>query len=352
MPHNRCITIDGTLVHDESDPWVIAEVGHNHQGELKKALELVKAAKEAGANAVKLQKRDNKNLFTKDFFNKPYDNENSYGATYGLHREALEFGLAEYKEIQAYCKELGITFFSTPFDFVSADFLRGLDVPVYKIASGDLTNLPLIKHVAGFGKPIIVSTGAATMDDVRRMHDAVMPINPNLVILQCTAAYPVEFEQMDLRVIDTYRKEFSTAVVGLSAHDNGIAMSLAAYMLGARVIEKHFTLNRAWKGTDHKFSLEPVGMRKMVRDLQRTRIALGSPEKRMFPNEKTPRQKMGKKLVAAIDLPAGKTITMADIAIKSPADGGMPPYEIELVLGRKLLKGLAADAAFSTDLLG
>ena len=154
--------------------------------------------------------------------------------------------------------------------------LAELDMPAYKIASGDLTNTPLLRFVAEIGKPMIVSTGGGTLDDVRRAYDCVAEINPQVALLQCTAGYPVEnWEELDLRVIETYRELFPDAVVGYSGHDNGIAMPVAAYVLGGRIVEKHFTLNRAMKGTDHRFSLEPVGLRKLVRDLQRTRLALG-----------------------------------------------------------------------------
>src|SRR5215213_1399357 len=144
----RELTIGPDVINDESDCYVIAEIGHNHQGNLETAKELFRAAKESGAHAAKLQKRDNRSLFTRAMYDKPYDNENSYGATYGEHREALEFGPKEYKELQKYADEIGITFFSTAFDFRSADFLAELNMPAYKMASGDLTNIPLLKYVA------------------------------------------------------------------------------------------------------------------------------------------------------------------------------------------------------------
>lgn len=336
------ITIGGRVINDASDCYVIAEVGHNHQGSLDTAKKMFAAAKEAGADAVKLQKRDNRALFTRALYDKPYDSENAFGPTYGLHREALEFGKAEYEELIGYTNELGICFFATAFDCPSADFLADLDMPAYKIASGDLRNLPLLKHVARIGRPMIISTGGAQLDHVRRAYDTIMPINPQLAILQCTAAYPVEWHEIDLDVIDTYRQEFRDAVVGLSAHDNGIAVPIAAYMLGARIVEKHFTLNRAMKGTDHAFSLEPVGMRKLVRDLQRVRIARGDGHKKVYPCEAAPLTKMAKAIVAARDLPAGHVLSAADLAYKSPG-GGLFPDQADLVLGKTLLRPLAAD---------
>ena len=346
----RQLIIADRVISDDSDAYVIAEIGHNHQGSLKTAKELFQSAAECGVDASKLQKRDNRSLYTREMFDKPYDNENSFGATYGEHREALEFGKIEYEELQAEAERVRMAFFATAFDFRSADFLAELNVPAYKIASGDLKNTPLLKHVAKIGKPIIVSTGGGTMEDVQRAYDAIMPINPRLCLMQCTCGYPAEFAELDLRVISTYREAFPEVVIGYSGHDNGIAMPVAAYMLGARIIEKHFTLNRAMRGTDHRFSLEPVGMKKMIRDLKRVRLALGDGRKKVYASEAGPALKMGKKLVAARDLPAGHVLTAADVAVKSPGDG-LPPYCLDQVLGQVLTRDLRQDEAIMFEWL-
>ena len=346
----RKLILDGKVIQDNSDCYVIAEIGHNHQGKLETAKEMFRVAKECGADAVKLQKRDNRSLFTKAGYEKPYDNPQSYGDTYGEHREYLEFGWIEYKELMDYANEIGITMFSTAFDFNSADFLAKLDIPMYKIASGDLKNIPLLTHIAGFQKPMILSTGGGTMEDVNRAYDVIMPINQQLCILQCTAGYPAEFDELNLRVITTFRERFPSATIGLSSHDNGIAMAVAAFMLGARVIEKHFTLNHTWKGTDHAFSLEPIGFRKLVRDLKRTKVAIGDGIKRVYESEVKPITKMGKKLVAAHDLPAGYMIRREDLAIKSPGDG-LQPYEIDKVIGRVTRQAMKADDDISFEIL-
>ena len=344
------LNIGSREIGDHTPCYVIAEIGHNHQGSLERARELFREAKLAGAHAVKLQKRHNRGLYTRTAYDKSYDNENSFGATYGEHREFLEFELEEYQALQAYAKELGVDFFATAFDVQSADFLNGLDVPAFKIASGDLKSTPLLEHVARMGKPMIISTGGAQIDDVQRAYEAVMPINPQLSILQCTAGYPAAFEELDLRVIATYRERFPGAVIGFSSHDNGIAMPVAAYMLGARIIEKHFTLNRAMKGTDHAFSLEPVGLRKMVRDLDRTFKAMGDGRKKIYESERAPIIKMGKSLVVAHDLPVGHVLTAADVVMKSPG-GGIPPYELGAVLGMVTTKALHEDDFLSFDVL-
>ena len=279
-----------------------------------------------------------------------YVNNNSFGDTYGEHREAVEFGKDEYRELQRYAKEIGLTMFATPFDIPSADFLRDLDMPAYKTASADITNTPLLKHIASFGKPMFVSTGAATMEDVERAYNTIMPINQELCILQCTSSYPVEPDEMNLKVIQTYKDKFKDIVIGLSDHQNGIAMALVGYVLGARVIEKHFTINRSWKGTDQPFSLEESGLQKLVRDLERASIAFGDGIKRPFDSEKKTMYKLGKKLVAANDMPIGHIIEEDDLAVKIPNDG-LPPYEIDKIVGKKITRNVMKDENISFDYL-
>ncbi len=337
----RELVVDGRRISEDGDCYVIAEVGHNHQGSLEKAIELLHAAKGAGADAVKLQKRDNRTLFTRVMYDQPYDHENSFGATYGEHREALELSDRDWFELMQVSREIGITLFGTTFDHPSADLLAELGVPAFKIASADLVNTPLLRQVASYGKPVFLSTGGGSMEDVERAVDAILPINRQLCLMQCTAAYPAEAEDLNLRVITTLRERFPELVIGLSDHQNGYTMSLLGYMLGARVIEKHFTLNHAWKGTDHAFSLMPDGMRRLVRDLHRAPAALGDGIKRSLPCEESAIRKMGKKLVAARDLPAGHVLAPGDVEAKSPADGGLPPYELERLLGRRLQRALA-----------
>jgi len=344
----REITIDGVRVGDDTDAYVIAEIGHNHQGSVEKARDLYKRAAECGVNAVKLQKRDNRTLFTRALFDAPYDNESSFGPTYGAHREALEFNREQYVELRHYARELGITMFATAFDMTSADFLADLDVPAFKIASGDLKNTPLLRHVASFGRPVIVSTGGGTMADVDRAVETILPVNRQLCVLQCTASYPAEPKDMNLRVIVTFRDRFPDVVVGLSDHQNGIALAPVAYTLGARVIEKHFTLSRAMKGTDHPFSLEPPGMQRLVRDLRRTREAIGDGVKRTYDAEKKPLLKMSKKLTAARPLPAGHLLGPSDFSFQSPGDG-LDPSNLDRLVGMVLVRAIDREEPFTLE---
>jgi len=340
----RSIQLQNITIDDNSKCFVIAEIGHNHQGNVESCKQLIKAAVDAGASAVKLQKRSNKSLFTKEYFDRPYNSENSFGDTYGEHRENLEFGKDQYLELQAFSAQLGVIFFATAFDFESADFLEDLNVPAYKVASGDLKNIPLIKYLANFGKPLFISTGGGTIEDVDRAVEALEGSGTQYCILQCTAGYPPAWEELNLRVISEFRNRYSSPVIGFSSHDSGIAMASAAYALGARVVEKHFTLNRTLKGTDHAFSLEPQGLRKMIRDLDRLHLAMGDGQKRQFVSEKDPLQKMGKKMVLVRAMPSGAVLTLEDIAFKSPGDG-MAPWMIDQVVGKKLMKDMNADEA-------
>ena len=344
----RSIKISDFNISDESLPFFISEVGSNHQGDTEHCKELILASKEAGASAVKLQKRDNKNFYSKKLYNEPYNNPNSFAETYGLHRDYLDLKLDQWKELIEFSNENDIILFSTAFDIESANFLEELNMPLYKIPSGGLKNIPLIKHVASFNKPFIVSTGGGTIKDVQRVVEATKDFKENLVLLQCTAGYPVAWEDLNLNVIKTYRDLFPDNVVGLSSHDNGIAMTLAAYLLGARVIEKHFTLNRANKGTDNAFSLEPQGFKKMIRDISRAQVALGDGIKKTYPSEQNPLRKMATSIRASKNLNSNHRIGKEDIVFRAPNDG-LDPYNFEKVIGKKLNKDLMEDDLITFD---
>ncbi|MGE5340703.1 MAG: N-acetylneuraminate synthase family protein [Candidatus Omnitrophota bacterium] len=342
------ITFGKSSISQNGPCYFIAEIGHNHQGNLQTALKMIEVAAECGVNAVKFQKRDNKALYTRALYEKPYDNENSYGSTYGEHREFLEFGMAEYRELKKCAESLNVEFMSTAFDFQSADFLEELGITSYKLASGDITNTELIRYIAKFNKPMIMSTGAATLDEIRIGYEAAKSINDQICLLHCVAGYPTDYPDLNLKAIETLKQEFPGAVIGYSGHDNGILAAVIAYMLGATVVEKHFTLNRAWKGTDHKFSLEPEGLRKQVRDLRRVDIALGNSEKVLKDFEIDARKKMGKGLYAARAIEVGSLIRREDIVLKSPAND-TPVYRIQECIGKRINVSLAEEAPILMD---
>ena len=302
---------------------------------------MIQAAARAGANAVKFQKRDNQALFTPEAYSAPYESENAFGATYGEHREALEFGRDDYLELIEEAKTEGVEFFATPWDFPSVDFLEDLDVPAYKVASCDLTNTPLLRYIAQTGRPTIISTGGGTLEAVDRAAEIVQAAGTPLAIMQCTSGYPPEFGELNLSVIATFRERYPEATIGYSGHDSGIAMGLVAYVLGARIIEKHFTLNRAMKGTDHSFSLEPDGLRKMVRDISRAKEAMGDGVKRAYESEAAPLKKLSKMIVAKHDLVAGTVLSEEDFDYRSPGHG-VPPADSHLLVGKTLINNVSA----------
>lgn len=347
----RSITFVDKKIDDHSLPYVIAEVGANHQGDVEKCKEMIDAAKEAGVDAVKLQKRNNSTFFHPDQFNQIYDNPNSFGTTYGLHREFLEFNKNQWEEIFEYSNKKNMVIFSTAFDIESADFLEEIGNPIYKLPSGALTNIPLIEHIASFGKPMIISTGGGTIEDVDRVHESLKKYKTEYSFLQCTSGYPVEWDELNLNVINTYKDRYKDIVIGLSSHDHGIAMALVAYILGARIIEKHFTLNRALKGTDNAFSLEPQGMRKMIRDINRAKLALGDGVKVRYENEESPLFKQSAGLVAKKDIASGDIISDDDILIQVPNKGLAPFYKHKIV-GKAASSDINKGEYFTLDNIG
>jgi len=259
--------------------FIIAEIGQNHQGELEIAKELIRTAKLCGVDAVKSQKRDIRSLLTPEEYARPYEVPNSFGPTYGAHREALELSYSEYIELLSYSREIGMEFFASPWDVPSARFLNSIGVSLFKVASACLTHGALIKEISQFDKPVILSTGMSTMEEIEGCLATLSDCEISL--LQCTSAYPVQFEDIHLKAIKTLRDRFGYPV-GLSGHHKGIAVDAAAVALGATLIERHFTLDRTWKGSDHAASLEPVGLNKLVRDIRAVEKALGVSEKKVL----------------------------------------------------------------------
>jgi N-acetylneuraminate synthase/sialic acid synthase len=298
----REIILGGKRIDDSSPAYVIAEIGHNHGGDLNLCLSMIAAAKKAGCDAIKLQKRTNRELYTEEMYNSPYTGRNSYGRTYGEHRGALEFDEARYLAVQEYCKHIKIDFGVTAFDVQAAKFVARLKPDFIKLASGDLESLPLIREVAKFNLPVIFSTGGATgMLPILGTHNELKRYGAPVAVLQCTSGYPAEWEDLNLRCITEFRKVMPQTVIGWSMHARGISQSVAAYTLGARIVEAHFTLDRYAKGTDQAMSLEPKGMAAMVRYMRFTRDALGDGVKRRLPAEIGPLKKQWKNKDGKVD---------------------------------------------------
>lgn len=293
----RQLTIGNRVISDSDPCFVIAEIGSNHGGSVSTACDMVRIAAACGADAVKFQCRSNETLYSDALLNQAYENENSYGKTYGEHRAALELSDAGLATCAFTAEQSNVVCFSTAFDEASADRIVKLGMPAIKIASGGLTDLPLLRHVALTGLPVILSTGGGTMKEIDAAVNCIAAYSHKLAILHCCASYPVrDWTQHNLKCITTLREAYPEFVIGWSGHDNGIALAVAAYTLGARIIEKHFTLDRSAKGTDNAFSLEPAGLKKMCRDLSRAHAALGDGVKRYYPSEVGPISKMRRRV--------------------------------------------------------
>ena len=321
----RRLILGNKIIDDNSRNFVIAEIGHNHMGDLSICKEMFLKAKENGADAVKLQKRDNLNLYTKSMLNWKYISENAYGKTYGEHRLKLEFNLEQYQELKAYADTLDLIFFATPFDENSVEFLEKIDIPIYKISSSNLKNYNLIKKIGELNKPILISTGGSNLSDIKKSFDLISKYHSNICIMQCVSNYPANYEDLNLKVIKTLKNEFKNTVIGFSSHDTGVSSVIGAYYMGARIFEKHFTLNRAWKGTDQSFSLEPLGLFHIVRDLERARLSLGDGIKQRISSENKAMKKMEQIIVSKFNIEAGETISRENIILKIPN-----PEELDL----------------------
>ncbi|MGH3408698.1 MAG: N-acetylneuraminate synthase family protein [Streptosporangiaceae bacterium] len=338
--------IGGITVGENHQIFVIAEIGHNHQGNPELARAILKAARESGATAAKLQKRHLPSLFTADFARQPYHSEHAFGTTYLEHRAALELDDQAWHDLAAYARDIGILFFATAFDIPSADFLVGLGVPALKIGSGDALNWPLLDHAATLGVPLIVSTGGLSWDDVDATAQRLAGRGAQFALLQCTSTYPCPPEELDLSVITVMRQRYPETVIGYSGHEQGIIPSLAAAALGAAIIERHFTTDNSLRGSDQRYSLTPETMAELIQGASIVRRSLGSGVKHRHPSEQPALHKLGKKLVAATDLPAGHILSRADLAVRSPADG-LSPHLLDQVVGTRLLRPLKRHEALT-----
>ena len=320
-------------VGDGHPAFIIAEIGINHQGDVSIAKNLIQKAKECGADAVKLQKRSISRILTKSGLEMAYDNRNSFGKTYGEHKIALELSEADYHELNTYCKKMDIIFCASGWDEESIDFLDEMGIPFFKMASADLTNFPLLVHTAKKNKPMILSTGMADMKMVQAAYSQVNQINNQIAILQCTSTYPSAFSEVHLNVLQTFMKEFPDTVIGYSGHEQGIAIPPAAVALGAKIIERHFTLDRTMKGGDHAASLEPQGFAKMVRDIHHIEEAMGSTEKKIQESEAPVFRKLAKSIVSAVDINSGDSITADMLTTKGPGTG-ISPMRLNDLIGK------------------
>lgn len=334
-------------VGDGHPTLVVAEIGQNHNGRLDWAEQLVDAAAWAGADAVKTVKRDLSCELTAAARLQPYDSPHAFGPTYGAHRAALELDVESHARMAARARSHGLLFIATVCDVPSAAALHDVGVDAFKIASRDLGNLPLVEYVAALGRPMILSTGMSQRDEIDAAVDAVRRAVTPLVLLQCTSLYPAPDETAHLRALPELAARYR-AVVGFSDHTLGVDVAPAAVALGAAVVEKHFTLDRTAKGSDHACSAEPEELRQLVERIRRVETALGRAEKSCEPATAANRTKLGRSLVTKCRLPAGTILDESMFTLKSPG-GGIAWLDRRHILGRRLTRDLDADVTLRWD---
>jgi len=330
--------------------FIVAEIGQNHNGDAYTATRLMKAADDAGVDAVKFCKRHVPSDLTAAAYREPYHGPQSFGPVYGKHREALELSIDEYRHLKqrAEYNRWPAVFFATACDHRSVDELESaIDPPLYKVASRDLTNLPLVEYIARLRKPIVLSTGMCStpslMDEVGAALDVVRRYHNQIVVLLCTSAYPTDYEHVNLPAMMAIRREHEV-LVGVSDHTIGIMVPVAAVALGAVMVEKHLTLARAMKGTDHACSLEPDGLRRVVRDIRNAEAALrpcGDEASREAALADA-RARLGRSLVSARAIRKGETLTESMLCLKSPGTG-LSWHERSQLIGRIARRDIPAD---------
>jgi sialic acid synthase SpsE len=261
----------------------------------------------------------------------------------------LELDASVWQRLRDLASELGLAFTGSAWDKPSADFLEALGVPFFKTPSAVLTDLDLLAHVARKGRPMVVSTGMSTLEEVDQAVDVVLRYTDQLILCQCTSSYPSEFADINLRVMDAYRRRYGV-LVGYSGQERGIAVSEAAATLGAVLVERHFTKDRTLPGPDHAASLEPVGLAKLVRDIRHIELAMGSPDKRIVPAEVPVRQRLSKSVAAARPIPAGTLVQAEHLVAKSPGDG-IPANHLARLIGRVAAIDVPADALLPREAL-
>lgn len=311
--------------------YIIAEAGVNHNGKLELAKKLVDSAKAAGADCVKFQTFKAEKLVSKDAAKAEYQKETTGDSSQQEMLKKLELSYDEFIELKKYCDKVGITFLSTPFDSESVDFLNSLDMPFWKIPSGEVTNYPYLVKLAKTHKPVVMSTG---MCDLNEIDAAINVLKENgageITVLHCNTEYPTPFTDVNLKAMVSMKEAFDVKV-GYSDHTKGIEVPIAAVALGATVIEKHFTLDKNMEGPDHKASLEPYELKAMVDAIRNIEKALGTGKKIPTPSETKNKAVARKSIVAARDIKKGETFTEENLTVKRPGTGLSPMFWNEII---------------------
>lgn len=343
----KTVSIAGRLIGEGKPCFIIAEAGVNHNGDIKLAKKLIDVAQKVGANAIKFQTFKAEDLVTKSAEKAEYQKETtgSEGTQFEMIKK-LELTERDFKELFVYAQEKGILFLSSPFDKESADLLDELGVATFKVPSGEITNFPLLKHIARKMKPIILSTGMATLEEVKEALDVIKEEGEEeIILLHCVSSYPAKIEDMNLKAMETLGNTFRLPV-GLSDHSLGITIPIAATALGACVIEKHFTLDKNLPGPDHRASLEPEELKQLVTTIRDVEKAMGNGVKRPTKNEEENKKVARRSIVARVDIPRDTIITEEMLDIKRPGTGLEPKY-INTIVGRKVKKHIKSEEPIS-----
>jgi N,N'-diacetyllegionaminate synthase len=348
----RAFTVAGRKIGDAAPVFIVAEAGVNHDGDPARARRLVDVAAECGADAVKFQTFRVDSLLTRAAPKAGYQVETTgAGESQRDMLARLELSLEVLAELKDRATKRGLVFFSAPFDEESVDVLDALGVALFKVPSGEITNLPLLRHVAAKGRPMIVSTGMSSLEEVEEAVAVIRAAgDPPLALLHCLSAYPAPASEINLRAMDALAAR-SGGLVGFSDHTFGIEIAVAAVARGAVIIEKHLTLDKTLAGPDHRASLDPPEFAAMVRAIRAVEAALGDGVKRPMPSEADTRRVARKSLVAARPLRAGERLAAEDVLIKRPGTG-ISPADLDKAVGRRLVHDVAVDEVIAWDALG
>ena len=328
--------------------FIIAEIGVNHNGSVELAKKMIKSASECGVDAVKFQTFNSDDLVTENAKTATYQKKNTDVNSQLEMLKKLELSFDDFEELNNYALNHNVIFISSPFDIKSVNLLEKLNVPLYKLGSGELNNFELINHVQKTNKPIIISTGMATLDEIKETYDFIEN-KDNLIILHCITGYPTSFEEANLNFIKTLKSEFDVPI-GFSDHSPGIELPIAAVALGACVVEKHFTLDKNLEGPDHKASLNPNEFKAMVDAIRNVEVAMGDGVRKFSDNELEIKKVARKSIVLNQDVSEDMIIERKMLSIKRPGTG-IPPKFIDDVVGKKLIKDLKANNVLKWDYL-
>ncbi|XP_050083437.1 sialic acid synthase [Anopheles aquasalis] len=355
--------------------FVVAEIGQNHQGSLEIAKQMIRKAKDCGADCVKFQRSNLEAKFTAAALARPYEGSNSWGKTYGQHKAHLEFSFEDYRELQRYAEDdVGVLFTASAMDMLSfRELEEQLKVPFIKIGSGDANNVPLLRYAATRSIPLIVSTGMQRWDEICKIR-RIFAERCDVALLHCVSAYPTPPEDTMLQLIPLYRQHFPELTIGYSGHELGIQLTIASVALGARIVERHFTLDKSWKGTDHQASLDPEEFQRMVKgirmieempgtacpilelvahvldsadydeaELKQALRAITVEDRKLLSSELACSTKLGKSLVYSNDLAVGHTLREIDLDVKVSQPQGLSPWLYDSVIGSTLRQTVTAD---------